>query len=354
MNIYTLNGQILTEDGKWLVEYDPYNPLRLPAYTMRVRLKDDNTLGYKGTWTLIDAVNHIYDVYYPNNDWSYVCWESNRSFSEHSLIEVLGANTTGVTNMKGIFQDCRNMTTLALFDTSSVTDMSSFLYNCYSLTSVPLFDTSSNTTFNYAFYYTENLHSVPLFNTSNVTDMTYMFWRSGITTIPLFDTSSVTDMGAMFADCLSLDTIPLIDTSSVTNMASMFSDSTIRSVPLLDTSSVTNITRMFSYEYTNRARLEEIPSFNTSNITSLYGFADGCVTLKHVPLLNTSNVTNALYAFRGCVNVESGALALYQQLSGQLTTQDTHYQTFYNCGSSTTAGAAELAQIPSDWGGTGA
>jgi len=53
--------------------------------------------------------------------------------------------------------------------------------------------------------------------------------------------------------------------------------------------------------------------------------------------------------FKGCTGVESGALALYQQASSQDIPPTYHYQTFYNCGSNTTTGAAELAQIPSDW-----
>ena len=55
-----------------------------------------------------------------------------------------------------------------------------------------------------------------------------------------------------------------------------------------------------------------------------------------------------------CLNVQSGALALYQQASSQTNPPSSHNNTFYNCGKFTTTGAAELAQIPSDWGGTGA
>jgi hypothetical protein len=58
--------------------------------------------------------------------------------------------------------------------------------------------------------------------------------------------------------------------------------------------------------------------------------------------------------FNDCLNVQSGALALYQQASTQTTPPSEYYNTFYNCGSNTTTGAAELAQIPSSWGGTGA
>jgi hypothetical protein len=53
--------------------------------------------------------------------------------------------------------------------------------------------------------------------------------------------------------------------------------------------------------------------------------------------------------FWDCYNVESGALALYQQASSQARPPAYHYYTFYKCGINTTTGAAELAQIPSDW-----
>jgi hypothetical protein len=58
--------------------------------------------------------------------------------------------------------------------------------------------------------------------------------------------------------------------------------------------------------------------------------------------------------FRDCLNVQSGALALYQQASTQTTPPSDHSYTFTNCGKNTQTGAAELAQIPSSWGGTGA
>ena len=53
--------------------------------------------------------------------------------------------------------------------------------------------------------------------------------------------------------------------------------------------------------------------------------------------------------FYDCTKVETGALALYQQLSTQGIESSFHVRTFRNCGSETTTGAAELAQIPDDW-----
>jgi hypothetical protein len=57
--------------------------------------------------------------------------------------------------------------------------------------------------------------------------------------------------------------------------------------------------------------------------------------------------------FYQCNHVESGALALYQQASTQTTPPSNHDGTFKNCGQDTTTGAAELAMIPTGWGGTG-
>jgi len=56
--------------------------------------------------------------------------------------------------------------------------------------------------------------------------------------------------------------------------------------------------------------------------------------------------------FHNCTKVESGALALYQQASTQTRPPSSHTYCFRSCGSDTTTGAAELAQIPSSWGGT--
>jgi surface protein len=129
--------------------------------------------------------------------------------------------------------------------------------------------------------------------------MTSMFnGCTGLTTVPLFNTSSVTNISAMFRNCTSLTTVPLFNTSSVTNMSTMFY---------------------------------------------------GCTGLTTIPLFNTSSVTNIGNTFRGCTNVQSGALALYQQASTQATPPTSHTGTFRDCGSNTTTGAAELAQIPSDW-----
>ena len=234
----------------WPDYIDPYNPLNLPANTVRVRTDDgavpkkSSSTSYE-TATLVEGTSDVYDVYKSGTDFTFLLIDSS------NIVEVLGANTTGITNMTGMFNFCTSLKTVALFDTSSVTDM--------------------HTMFNYC----SLLKSVPLFDTSSVTNMQFMFYNcTSLTSVPLFDTSSVTNIEYMFNNCSSLTTVLLFNTSSVVFMAGMFEN---------------------------------------------------------------------------CKNVQSGALALYQQASTQTNPPSKHTGTFKNCGVNTTTGAAELAQIPDDW-----
>lgn len=238
--IYTLNGKVLknSANDKWLIKatpVDPYNPLGLPPFTIRCKF----TSGYTPTqWigdsrTLVDAGENVWDITKNSTDWT-----SLLAYREGKLLSVLGANTTGVTNMNSLFK---------------------------------------------------NNSGRPSY--------------SVLTSVALFDTSSVTDMTSMFELAPYLLSAPLFDTSSCTSMKTMF---------------------------------------------------DGCSSITSVPLYDTSSCTDMRLMFRGCINVQSGALALYQQASSQSTPPSSYGNCFTNCGSNTVTGAAELAQIPSSWGGTGA
>lgn len=131
----------------------------------------------------------------------------------------------------------------------------------------------------------------------------FLYYSSNVVEVLGANTSSVTSMTSMFNSCSSLTTVNLFDTSNVTNMSYMFADSSL---------------------------------------------------LTAVPLFNTSSVTNMNGMFTRCIKVESGALALYNQVSSQVNPPSNHTGTFNACGVDTVTGAAELAQIPSSWGGTGA
>lgn len=103
--------------------------------------------------------------------------------------------------------------------------------------------------------------------------------------------------------------------------------------------------------------LQRVAIFDTRDFDYFTNMFRNCSSLLSVPLFNMSGTTSSQWAsvnamFRGCTAVESGALALYNHLVSVLPPSGRHSDCFLNCGSGTVTGAAELAQIPTNWGGT--
>ena len=249
------NNKVLNINGNWLNPSgspvppvpDPYNPLNLPPNTVRVRTKDGN-VPYKGdnstyeTATLVQGTTDVYDVYKSGTDFIHLFVNSS------NLIEVLGANTTGITDMSQMFVICP-MTSISLFDTTNVNNMSFMFSNCTELTSIPLFDTTNVTNMEYMFSNCNNLTTIPLLNTSNVTNMNYMFqYCNNLTSIPLFDTTNVTNMEYTFYCCYKVESGALALYQQASNQ----------------TNPPSNHTRAFcgcgSDTQTGSAELEQIPS----------------------------------------------------------------------------------------------
>lgn len=270
---YSGETLVYNNECELLWPVDGYNPLDLPPGVIRVRTSNGNPPNKTEYTTyesavLVPGTTDVYDVYKSGTSFEYILYGGG------NVIEVLGANTSNITNMSHMFVYC-DLRTVALFDTSKVTKMVGMFYWCTSLPTVPLFDTSK------------------------VTDMSNMFQRChALTSVPLFDTSRVTDMSQMFDFCNSLTTVPLFNTHNVTDMGAMFND---------------------------------------------------CYELTTIPLFDTYKVTECAYMFAEAEKVQSGALALYQQMSTQFKPPSNHSGTFRHTGRHTTTGAAELAQIPDDW-----
>ena len=143
-------------------------------------------------------------------------------------------DTSKVTDMNGMFENCSGLTSLDLsnFDTSNVTGMSSMFSGCSGLTSLDAsgFDTSNVRYMSDMFRGCSGLTSLDVsgFNTSNVTYMYFMFYNcSGLTSLDLsnFNTSKVTYMRSMFENCSGLTTIYAGDnwnTDNVTYSEHMF------------------------------------------------------------------------------------------------------------------------------------
>ena len=198
MTLLRINNTILKKNGIVLAR-----PIAPPTpYTIRLKFTNGVTPTFsKGTGVQVSSSPNIWDLTYENTDWS------NLLQRQSNLLEVLDANTSGVTNMSYMFDFCSALTAVPLFDTSSVTDMSYMFDWCEALTTVPLFDTSNVTNMYSMFYVCGSLTAVPPFDTSNVTTLRWMCTSCrSITTVPLFDTSKVTDMSYMVNGCTNVQT----------------------------------------------------------------------------------------------------------------------------------------------------
>ena len=145
-------------------------------------------------------------------------------------------NTSEVTNMLGMFWDCKNLTSLDLssFNTAKVTDMGFMFGECENLTSLDLssFNTANVISMFTMFLDCKNLTSLDLssFNTAKVTDMINMFYGcKNLTSLDLrnFNTANVINMEFMFKNCDELKTITVgstWSTEAVTSSTDMFAN----------------------------------------------------------------------------------------------------------------------------------
>lgn len=210
---------------------DPYNPLGLPAFTMRFQFGTGNynptsesaNFWNSGTvWTQVSSSPNVWDYYNPNTRWNSAFYDklNHEKTDTTKYIYILGANFKGVTSMSAMF-----------YCTSQASSSAS--------------------------------------------------WVTGLKSVCLFDTSDVTGNG-------------------------------------------------WSSAFVNNDLWEgNIPDFPIN-----------------------SNVTQAATTFRNCKALSGGIKSMYDKMSA-VSGLTSHSNTFQNAGSNTVTGAAELAQIPSSWGGTG-
>ena len=209
-------------------------------------------------------------------------------FEKMTSIDLSALDTSEVTNMSSMFDDCSILTSLDVsnFDTSNVTDMHYMFESCYSLTSLDVrnFDTSKVTNMRSMFYSCSSLTSLDVsnFDTSNVTDMYGMFRRcSNLISLDVsnFNTQNVTNMNDMFYDCNVLTSLDLsnFNTSKVTYMSFMFARcSSLISLDVrnFDTSNVTNMSSMF-WNCKSLTSLD-VSNFNTQNVTNMASMFCNC------------------------------------------------------------------------------
>ena len=148
--------------------------------------------GYNGLSKVI--VDKIDDK---NNVLNYYNLESNMGDIRTYITKIPELNTSNLTNMSEMFQNCTKLTEIPLMDTEHVTNMYSMFSYCYSLKNIPLLDTK------------------------NVTNMSEMFKSSGIIEVPELDTSNVVNVGNMFSSS-NIVTIPVLNFGNVKTMSHIF------------------------------------------------------------------------------------------------------------------------------------
>lgn len=176
----------------------------------------------------------------------------------------------------------------------------------------------------------------------NATDLGQLFSScTSLADVSITTSSALLITVAMFAGCSSLVTAPMFDTSGVQNMQSMFWCATsLKNIPLYDTGNVTSMYSMFS-----GSGIEYCPHFDTSSVENFRDAFSLCESLLECPYyLSTASATNVTQMFDICNHMQSGLLAMYQQMSTQETPPAEHTYCFRMC-----TPAAEMAQIPSDW-----
>ncbi len=183
------------------------------------------TAGVSDIIAYVKANGSLYDVIFYSPVTIYAPVDSSYLFSNSTYANTLknltsisfgNFNTSNVTNMDAMFNDCSSLTSLNVsnFNTSNVTNMVWMFKRCSKLTSLNLsnFNTSKITNMNAMFSGCSSLTSLNLsnFNTSNVTIISFMFYDcSKLTSLNLssFDMTKVTNTDSMLSGCSALTEI---------------------------------------------------------------------------------------------------------------------------------------------------
>lgn len=180
---------------------------------------------------------------------------AKKQVSPNDMLQQMVDQTNSCENMF-YYSKCNNVDFLRNLDTSNVTNMNAMFNNCQNITTIDL----------------------SAFNTKNLNSIDSMFYYcKTVTTINLtgWDYSSLKTMYATFSGCSKLTKIiaPNIDTSKVTNMWSMFSGCPVlETIPNLDLLSVTDVSNMFRncYKLANLT-LKNIKKSLTIGSATTYG-----------------------------------------------------------------------------------
>lgn len=269
----TMYGRLNTDTQTLTIYYDDNwqkGDFTIYSYISPDWRHNDN-LGYKG---LAKIKTVVFDPSFKDARLEDCSWWFSGFMGLTTITHLEYLNTSQVTNMQCMFQNCESLEALDLstFNTENVTSMYGMFDSCKSLKSLNLssFNTSKVKQMGYMFKNCESLTALDLsrFNTENVKDYEYMFHScKSLTALDLssFNSKEILNTSCMFTGCIALKTLDLssFDTSKTTDMPSMFSGcsalETIYASSAFTTENVTNDFSMFS----NCRKLKNFDLFNS-------------------------------------------------------------------------------------------
>lgn len=256
----TMYGRLNTDTQTLTIYYDDNwqkGDFTIPSNGTPYWRYNDN-LGYKG---LAKIKTVVFDPSFKDARLKDCSWWFSGFMGLTTITHLEYLNTSQVTNMQCMFQNCESLEALDLstFNTENVTNMYGMFESCKSLKSLNLssFNTSKVKQMGYMFKKCESLTALDLsrFNTENVKDYEYMFHScKSLTALDLssFNSKEILNTSCMFTGCFALKTLDIssFDTSKTTDMPSMFSEcsalETIYASSAFTTDNVTNDSFMFS------------------------------------------------------------------------------------------------------------
>ena len=308
-------------DGDKTIHYQSYDPGGVGAKP----ITGTDAISYDGLDYLVKT--YITKAVFENEIEAETCEVLFDDFSRLETIEQIeNLKTSKVTNMRGMFSGCEQLTNLDVtgFNTSEVTSMRFMFGGCRGIKSLNLnnFNTSNVTDMLGMFSKCSSLLSLDLskFVTNKVKHMTSMFDEcSNLTELDLksFEVDNVISMSSMFEDCVKLKKLDI--TSFTPNKVMSFdhflsSCQELDSIDLsgLDTSSAENMNQMFWW--CSGLHSLDLSSFNTENVTEMDQMFYECSSLEKIIVsskFNTLNVTSSNDMFANCANLVGGAGTTY-------------------------------------------
>ena len=278
------------------------DPINLPNLTIRVEFSQGYTPNQGISRTQVSSNPNVWDITVDIEGFMLL-------FSRNEyLLKVLACNTYGPEGYEMFLGQmcgfCPNLTNVSWFNLSNARECGRMFEGCEKITSLPEFS------------FDRSVQS----DTSDL-DLANFCAETKITSVN-FRNCRPKWSAYMFRGCSELLYGPDIDLSLSIEAFSMFTDCTkLRSTPDYDIHSANNINYMY----------------------------ENCTSLTTIPDLTLSpNLTHCVMTFCECRNVSGGILRMYNKLKNISTLTD-HGSCFHNCGVDSPTGAAELAQIPSDW-----